>query len=229
MTGSIANRFQVACFMLVCFAAPSCDGAGVAHSPAPSHAASPISPVANSPSPAVPPSDQQSTRVIADSSAAPPSHWPAGCVDGDDDLWPTCPGIHTDFSQDCDDGNELAFPGAGPGCDGTDRNCNGIVDTHEPGGCVNADPPPNGRHIVAEGVEPPPRPWPADCVDEDRDHFPSCAGAVDIAVDCDDSDPNRFPGAGPACDGSDRNCDGVPDTEATNGCQPSDPSATARP
>lgn len=169
-------------------------------------------------------------RPTVDEIELPPDSLPAGCVDADGDRWPVCSGA-TAFSQDCDDSDRAVFPHAGPACDGSDRNCNGLADTEEPGGCTPAQPGNARQDPLPPELEierPPAPPWPEGCADDDGDHWPACDDETAFSQDCDDDDPAAFPHAGPACDGSDRNCNGIADTVEPNGCHPAVP-GNARP
>lgn len=165
-----------------------------------------------------------SPDVIDARTLRPPENPPEGCVDEDDDSWPTCPGIETDFPQDCDDSEPRISPWAGPGCGDRDHNCNGIPDTEEPGGCTPGRSTSSRPGSDEVEVRRPLQPWPDGCIDEDGDGWPVCPGIqTDFPEDCDDSRDRVWPGAGPGCDGGDYNCNGVPDTEEPGGCTPGRP------
>jgi hypothetical protein len=133
---------------------------------------------------------------------------------------------------DCNDNDDLTFPGASEQCDGADNDCDGQIDEglstdvdgdghSAPGSCAlpnqdcdDADPgrfPANPE--VCDGVD-------NDCangvddglsVDADGDgHYlaGSCLGPAD---DCDDSDATAYPGNPELCDGLDNDCDGSVD------------------
>ena len=99
-------------------------------------------------------------------------------------------------ADDCDDSNELIFPGADEICDELDNNCNTVVD---------------------EGVTT--TYW----EDLDEDGFGDAAvpieacempdGYVDNTDDCDDTDEDIYPGADEECNGIDDDCDGETDED----------------
>ncbi len=152
---------------------------------------------------------------------------------------------------DCDDANAAAWPGAAETCDGTDEDCDGVVDA----GAVDAlvwyadadadsygDP---GSPTFACAVPVGTVANAADCDDADPAVFPGaadapydgidadCAGNADddadadgapVALDCDDADPARVPGADDLCgDGVDADCD-----EALDACAWLAPDAVVR-
>ena len=134
--------------------------------------------------------------------------------DLDGDGWTSCAG-------DCDDLNPDIHPGAVEVCNGRDTDCNGLVDDRTPcydddgdglsedqGDCVDSDPaiaptapeiPDNGIDDDCDGVVD------AGAFDADGDGFTIDGG------DCDDANPAAFPGAPEACNGTDNDCDTVPD------------------
>lgn len=106
-------------------------------------------------------------------------------------------------SSDCNDEDDRVFPGAPEVCNTYDDDCDGLVDD------ADAD--------LADGL-----PF---YVDTDGDGF----GSTDVVTactlgeltlvggDCDDADPAVSPDADEACDGVDRNCDGVAPTSQGSG------------
>lgn len=128
---------------------------------------------------------------------------------------------------DCDDSRSDIYPGASELPDGSDNNCDGIVDegtivfdddndgsSEEDGDCNDANP-----KIGPDAVESC-NATDDDCddavdedFDQDGDGYTSasfCSVAeVPNTGDCDDTDPTRFPNAEPTCDGLDTDCDGV--------------------
>ena len=107
-------------------------------------------------------------------------------VDADGD------GFYSD--EDCDDTRAGVYPGAAESCDGTDEDCNDLVD---------------------DGVG---DPYYADADDDGfgdpRSEVLACslqAGYRFNDQDCDDEDPAINPEATELCDGADNNCDGHTD------------------
>ena len=109
--------------------------------------------------------------------------------------------------EDCDDTDSAVFPGATEVCDGTDNDCDGVVDNEGPvdeGGALDA------------------RSWFAD---EDGDgwgdvetRLRACEppeGYLNQAGDCDDTDPQTHPGGTEVCDPADKDedCSGAADDD----------------
>jgi hypothetical protein len=137
-----------------------------------------------------------------DDAALDASTWYADS-DGDGYGSPTVTALSCDapsgylaVAGDCDDADPAAGPGGEETCDGTDEDCDGIVD-EEP---VDGDT------------------WYAD-VDGDgygdsADAVIACSapsGYVANGEDCDDADPATSPGGEETCDGTDEDCDGTVD------------------
>jgi len=121
---------------------------------------------------------------------------PYGCADGAC-LPPTCTDSDGDGyaveggacgSVDCDDADPDVNPGAAEVCDnGSDDNCDGLIDADDPQCAV--------------------------CTDSDGDGYAVEGGACG-SVDCDDAKPAVNPGAAEVCDnGSDDDCDGLIDAD----------------
>ncbi len=67
----------------------------------------------------------------------PPLPWAPGCVDADQDLWPTCPEPQT-YPLDCDDTAAGVYPiTATEFCNNVDDNCDGETDEYI-GGCATS-------------------------------------------------------------------------------------------
>jgi hypothetical protein len=108
---------------------------------------------------------------------------------------------------DCDDRDPAINPGAQEDCgDNVDNNCNGMVDTADPG-AINC---------------------PIACTDNDGDTYNTEGGACG-AVDCDDNNAAIHPGAEESCtDGSDNNCNGMIDDADAACASPGDPMQALR-
>ena len=106
----------------------------------------------------------------------------------------SAPAYFADAAGDCDDDDELVYPGADEWCNDADDDCDGEIDE---AGAVDGST------------------WYADA---DGDGYGSpyvttdaCTvlpGYVDNDVDCDDADDTTYPGATEGCDGEDKDCDG---------------------
>ncbi len=108
-------------------------------------------------------------------------------------------GYEADVS-DCDDLDADVFPGAPESCDGTDEDCNGVIDdnAYDPSSFyADADSDGYGDASVAL----------SDCT--------APAGYVADATDCDDAISTINPGARETCDGIDEDCDGSVDNGVT--------------
>jgi hypothetical protein len=115
----------------------------------------------------------------------------------------TAPSGYGADDSDCDDDDPDTFPGADEWCDGTDTDCDGVLDEDDA--------------LDATG-------WASD---GDGDGWGDSASAVlacsaptgteSPSGDCDDADPTIHPGADEWCDGIDTDCDGDPDLGALDG------------
>jgi len=140
-----------------------------------------------------------------------------------DGLVPECILNYPEGLLDCNDQLAVINPGAVEACDGSDTDCNGLVDD----GLDNDD----DDYRICD--------VPADCNDEDANVFPNavelcngedtdCNGFIDDGVglefadgdgdgwsqcrdDCDDDDFTVNPGVEESCDGVDNDCDGLTD------------------
>lgn len=101
------------------------------------------------------------------------------------------PGNSTTIAGDCNDRSDAYHPGAEEVCDGTDNNCDGVVDegvTHT----AYADDDNDGFGDPNRPVQ--------TCSDR---------GLATNALDCNDTDGGYHPGATESCWGADLNCDGI--------------------
>lgn len=135
---------------------------------------------------------------------------------------------YVESGDDCDDTDEMSFPGAPEDCDGIDNDCDDEIDegydqdddgvTTCEGDCDDGDPDVTGADEDEDGYD--------DCEDcddddpdlnyddEDEDEWSTCEG------DCDDDDDSIHPGAeeqcdtedGDAFDGVDQDCNGEDNT-----------------
>ncbi|MEM7106145.1 MAG: MopE-related protein, partial [Bacteroidota bacterium] len=101
------------------------------------------------------------------------------------------------LGNDCNDFNNMIYPGASELCDGMDNNCNGMTDEGLPFNTYYLDTDNDGYGdaafpISSCEVTPPPGYWFND-------------------LDCDDSNEMINPGLSEICDGLDNDCSGVPD------------------
>ena len=101
---------------------------------------------------------------------------------------------------DCNDGDQLSYPGQTEICNGSDTNCNGVADEADAVGCIPylQDNDDDGYGVT--GL--------AKCL---------CAGdgTYDALVggDCDDENPLVSPGGVELCDSVDNTCNGIVDEE----------------
>ena len=103
--------------------------------------------------------------------------------------------------NDCDDNDNLIFPGAVELCDGIDNDCDGEIDETAAGG--------NVFYVDGDG----------DGFGAKRDMITACVapeGYVTNADDCKDDDAEVYPGAPEHCDGLDENCNGTLDDNAVD-------------
>ena len=101
-------------------------------------------------------------------------------------------------STDCNDADEYVYPGADETCNGADDDCDGVVDNdavdlHDWYYDADLDGYGDAATALSECAAP--------------------AGYLADNTDCDDARDDIFPGAPDACDGEDRDCDGVVDED----------------
>jgi|GEM_PF-821249 len=136
-----------------------------------------------------------------------------GTADYDNDGDPDCTDPDDDNDnfldeQDCQPLNENAYPGAQETCDGTDTNCNGIVDDEDAVGCFShyqdADADGYGSNLV------PPK---CLCGPDNFTYFNTTQTG-----DCNDINIDVNPGASETCNYVDDNCDGDIDEGVASPC-----------
>ena len=115
-----------------------------------------------------------------------------GCYDNDMDGFTTCDG-------DCDDSNDLVFPGADEICNLIDDDCNGTTDDGLTFETYYADADSDGYGDPAMSI----------------DLCSPMAGFVLDDNDCDDTNANINPVATEICDGLDNDCNGTADEGLT--------------
>ena len=124
------------------------------------------------------------------------------CTDPDDD--------NDNFldEDDCQPLNENAYPGAQETCDGSDTNCNGVIDDEDATGCVahyqDADGDGYGSDLVAPKCL---------CGPDNATYF----NTTD-AGDCNDIKNSVNPVADEVCNGIDDNCNASIDEGVTSPC-----------
>lgn len=107
---------------------------------------------------------------------------------------------------DCNDNDELAFPGALEACNGIDDDCDGMTDEELADGCVTYYRDGDGDGIGLDGF--------SKCLCVKDSTY-----AVTTSGDCDDTNERIYPGADERCNGFDDDCDGLSDLEGSLGCK----------
>ena len=129
---------------------------------------------------------------------------PGKPLDTSTPTWADADGDGYDERSDCDDQAAEVYPGADELCNGRDDDCDGFVDTDDPGlvdgGVFYADSDGDGYGDPGATV--------AAC------RAPS--GYVVDDGDCDDEDPSVHPAADEQCNGVDDDCDGSIDDGLTS-------------
>jgi predicted outer membrane repeat protein len=107
----------------------------------------------------------------------------------------TRPAGYVASADDCDDAAPAVHPGAGEQCNGSDDDCNGLVDDNVVNQVWYVDGDGDGFGTTAATQ--------TDCLQP--------AGYVAASGDCDDAVTTVHPGADEHCDGVDEDCDGTID------------------
>ena len=169
----------------------------------------------------------------------------------DDDCDPTSPDDDLDGDgyikgADCNDGDDAVNPGAAEVCDGSDNDCDGLVDPEGSGGgstfYLDTDGDGYGDDSVTVESCAAPEGYVAldgDCDDSDASFNPlaveddctdptdyNCDGSTGFAdadgdgfaacEECDDTNKSVYPSAKETCDSLDNNCDGDVDEGVTS-------------